>query len=621
MATAVSLNATSNIINGQGLSASPGLISEISTFQNHTTVTLIANVFINANLAGNASSNVVAALYDVGSGVTKARWLLDYYPIGATPVCSGTVPTYGNTANTSSFSGAILTQAQLPFSAGMSGFANVFQRAYGYSQQVLDTVSSITMLTGKTYNQSGVGYNGPVDLVTGGLNTHGPLLANVVANWGTMYDINNIAHISDPYVFGQNLLNQGLGYVNALSDQLTAVGLDITNLPDVPAVITTTTLEERTTTVSSFVGEIEFPTVVEVTTTTPVTGNSPTVVTNIYKTITGSNLQAVVNATSITTDPGNTAQLITLADYLDFSKVVNPAIRAELQSTLGITTFENFSQYLGRKIGQGRFRSWTELAKFLRSLEVPALTNLSSGGNVNALYSSTITTLTNQFGTGTGALGNPVMIDYLGACAGDPYRNIFANLNSSYSTISSAVETAMINLDRAVIDYGTAYAAFDSDFYSNVPLGLTEPDISMITSNVAAVNSALNSISNSSAYFYSNVGYHSAIGRMATEVGNLQKAGIFSFGAGTTLGLLSFGENIGQVASNKTETETYQFFANVITNDAAGDSIRAVIAETINTRILNGVGIQTYNNPDPRSKIYQSQAQDIPLTTYLSRNK
>lgn len=621
MATAVSLNATSSIINGQGLGVSPSLLAEISTFQSHTTVTLIGNVFVNANIAGNAYSNVVSALYNIGSGVSKARWLLDYYPVGVTPICSGTIPTYGNTANTSSFSGAILTQAQLPFSNGMSGFANVFQRAYGYSQQVLDTVSSITMLTGKTYNQSGVGYNGPVDLITGGISTHGPLLANVIADWGTMYDINNITQISNPYVFGQNLLNQGLGYVNALSDQLTAVGLDITNLPDVPAVKTTTTLEEQVTTISSFVGEIEFPTMVEITTTTPVTGNSPTVVTNIYKTVTGSNLQAIINATAITTAPGNTAQLLTLADYLDFSKVVTPALRSQLQTILGITTFENFSQYLGRKIGQGRFKSWRELAGFLRSFEMPALTNLSTGGNVAALYPASITTLTNQFGTGSGALGNPVMIDYLGAVAGDPYSNIFANLNSSYSTISSTVETAMTNLDRAVIDYGTAYAAFDADFYSNVPVGLTEPDISVITSNVTAVNSALNSISNSSAYFYSNVGYHTAISRMSTEVSNLQKASIYSFGAGSPLSLLSFGESIGQVASNKTETETYQFFANVITNNLAGDTIRAVIAETINTRLLNGVGIQTYNDPDPRSKIYQSQTQDIPLTTYLSRNK
>jgi citrate synthase len=67
--------------------------------------------------------------------------------------------------------------------------------------------------------------------------------------------------------------------------------------------------------------------------------------------------------------------------------------------------------------------------------------------------------------------------------------------------------------------------------------------------------------------------------------------------------------------------EGYQFFANITTNDAAGDAIRAVVAETLNTRALNGVGVNIYNNPDPRLKIYQSQAQNVSLTTYLSQNK
>jgi hypothetical protein len=115
------------------------------------------------------------------------------------------------------------------------------------------------MLRNTTYAQTGVGFTGPTDLVTNGIGTTAVLLANVVSNWGTMYDINNITQIGDPYVFGQNILNQNLGYLNALADQLTGVGLDITNLPDVPAVKTTVVQEEVMTTVSSFVGEIEFP--------------------------------------------------------------------------------------------------------------------------------------------------------------------------------------------------------------------------------------------------------------------------------------------------------------------------------------------------------------------------
>jgi hypothetical protein len=117
-----------------------------------------------------------------------------------------------------------------------------------------------------------------------------------------------------------------------------------------------------------------------------------------------------------------------------------------------------------------------------------------------------------------------------------------------------------------------------------------------------------------------NAGWYTMLDRIAVEVGNLNRAGVV-FTSGTTLGLLGFAENIGQTASDKTQVEGYQFFANITTRDAAGDAIRAVVAETLNTRALNGVGVNIYNNPDPRLKIYQSQAQNLSLTTYLSQNK
>jgi hypothetical protein len=522
-------------------------------------------------------------------------------------------------------SGIVKKQAQLPFASGYTGFANVYQRSQGYAQQVFDTVSSISMLRNTTYAQTGVGFTGPTDLITNGIGTTAVLLANVVSNWGTMYDINNITQIGDPYVFGQNILNQNLGYLNALADQLTGVGLDITNLPDVPAVKTTVVQEEVMTTISSFVGEIEFPTLKETVITEAVTGNSPTVVINIYKTITGGNLAAAVTATGITTSTGNASQLLTLADYLDLNKVVPANLYAALNA-LGIYSFTEFGQYLGKKLGQARFRSWAEMSRFLLTLETPTLSYLTANATTNILYSSTVTTLTNAFGTGSGALGNPVMIDYLGACAGDPYTNRFYYINSNYNTLvtQAGITTALTNLDQAIIDYGTAYAAFEADFYSNVPIGLTEPSFATITSNVAAVNSALSSLPTTGtlaeAVAICNTGWYTMLDRIAVEVGNLNRAGVV-FTSGTTLGLLGFAENIGQTASDKTQVEGYQFFANITTNDAAGDAIRAVVAETLNTRALNGVGVNIYNNPDPRLKIYQSQAQNVSLTTYLSQNK
>jgi len=662
VATAVSLNAVSSIIGEQGLSQSPALTSTISTYRSKPAMASFANAYVNSGIVPSITGNIVEQLNTVGATITSGQFLLDLYPGNISPASSAGITAWtanlvlpvgslfssnskvytvtgnifsssfdGNVLQNSTIAGfttLLLKQAALPFSSGLSGFANVFQNAYGYAQQVFDTVSSVNMLTGKTYAQSGVGYTGPADLVSGGISTHGSLLANVVADFGTMYDINNITKMHDPYVFGQNLLNQGLGYVNGLSDQLTNVGLDITNLPKVPAVNTTTTQVDKVITVSTFVGEVELPATEEITTSTPVTGNSPTVVVNIYKTVTGSNLQAIVNATAITT----TGTISNLADYLDITKVVSSSNLTQL-GTLGITTFEQFSQYLGTKVGQGRFKSWADMSSFLRSLETPSLSNLPTGAGSQALYSATITTLNSTYGTGSGALGNPVMIDYLGATAGDPYTVRFANIIANYDSLSSSVATAAQNLDKAVIDYSNQYQVYlnsavpdsavppappNNDAVPSDPSLL--PPWAWITSNVAALNSALSSVPSNSLVSYLNWEWYDMLDRLSKEVSNLSRAHV-TFGAGTPLQLLGFAENIGQYASKKTELETYQFFANVIATGFYGDTIRATIAETINTRVLNNVGITTYNDPDPRSKTYQSQTQNIPLSTYISRNK
>ena len=655
MATAIALNATSSIINSQGLGVSPALLSNISTYQSNSALAAFANCYVNAGIAPSVTANILNELNTIGSTITSGHFLLDLYPGNITPVSSaGITPftsnlilpvgslisannkiytttgnVYGNSftgnilqnCTLTGFTGVLKKQAELPFASGYTGFANVYQRTQGYSQQVFDTVSSISLLKNKTYSQTGIGFTGPGDLISNGIGADADLIASVVDNWGTMYDINNITSIGNPYVFGQNLLNQGLGYVNNLSDQLTNVGLDITNLPDVPAVRVTVTQEEVMTTVSSFVGEIEFPTLTETTITEAVTGSSPAVVLNIYGTVTGSNLASVVTATGITTSINNSEQLLTLADYLDFKKVVPTNLYSNLNN-LGIYTFDDFGEYLGKKLGQSTFRSWSELSVFLRSLETPELSNLPTGPNVNILYTDTITTLTNQFGTGSGTLGNPVIVDYLGACAGDPYTNKLHTINSSYNSLStvSGISLALSNLDRAIIDYSIAYSAYENDISSNVPIGLTEPSISTITTNVAAVNSALTSLPGTREVEICNSNWYEMLNRIAIEINNLNLAGVV-FTSGTSLGLLSFAENIGQTASDKTQVEGYQFFANIITNDAAGDSIRAVVAEVINTRSLNSVGVSIYNNPDPRLKIQQSQSQNIPLTTYISQNK
>ena len=629
MASAIQLTAQNTIINGQGLAPNAAIISEIATFRTHTPVTLIANIFTNAG----GSTDILTSLANLGLGVTKGQWLIDLYPSNITPVGSGGVTYYGTYVNpilgnphvvdgntvydvvgysnipivsTASMSSTILTQANLPFINGMAEFANVYQTASGYSSSVFDTVASVYLLQGKTYAQSGIGYTGPRDLATGGIGNTGPMISNVISTWGTMYDINNISTVSDPYVFGQNLINQGLGVYGNLAAQLTAAGLNVNNLTQVPQNSTITSQQPTTFTATTAVGQVELPTLANVTTKTTVPGNSKDVITSIFKTITGTALQAIQTATNVTIA---NASITSLNDYLNFNTIVPAPTLTQLNS-VGVTDFPSFTALLQKELGQGYFSDWTSIAQLFSSLEIPTVNYTTANANSLVLSTSIANSLLSSLGTGSGPFNTPVLNDFLGAVVGNPYNANIATLNTNYNTVlTAAVSTAISRLDQAIIYYNNEVAA-----------NVGTPDITMINSNVAAVNSALNSIPTSSALTDSQTAYYTMLNHLTTEVNNLHKAGVV-FDAGYPPALQFFGKSIGQTASDKTNAQTYQFFANLITPDVYGDTIRLAIAEAINTQELATAGITLTNDPNPAGIISKAQQQNIPLSTYISQNK
>ncbi|CAB4129185.1 hypothetical protein UFOVP112_283 [uncultured Caudovirales phage] len=644
MATAASLNATATIVNGYGLSANPALSQEITTFRSHQAIKLVSNIFNNAvyQSDSNIANVVCSAVNSLGNTAQYAQFLIDFYPPSASRVVSspGSIVTYGNVvtytlsnagtpldptddylvphyspeSTTASFSSSIQTQSQLPFAYGMAGFANVFSIIQGHMSSVLDTVGSISMLTGKTYGQSGLAYKGVTDLVTGGIGTEAPLLGNTVAGWGTMYNITNINLISDPYVFGQNLLDHNLGSYGNLADQLTATGLDINDITQIPASTTSITQEASTVITTSSVGAVELPTVANVVVTNTVTGNSPNVITAIYKTITGANLQAIVSATQFITSSTNT-QLKTLADYLDFTKVVDPALLPALNK-LGIYNFIDFSKYLNSRVGQATFKTWKELADFLLTIHVPKFSSTTTTADTAVISPSTISTLSALTGSGTGPFNNPVILDYLGATDGTGYVQAFQTLNTNFDSLATTVYPKLVSLDKSVTDFNRDYALWVA-----ANTGGPAPDTSTITSNVVAVNNALNALSSLSTLQVCQTAYISMLTKLSTEVTNLSSSGA-TFGSADSSRLLGFGQQIGSLgATDRTASGIDKFIANLITNDANGDTIRAVIAETDNLAILAKVGVSTNNDPNPRLVISKAQDQNVPLSTYISQNK
>ena len=613
MASAIQLTATATILGGQGLATNSTVVSQLSTYQSHTPITLIATAF-NTAKSGNANVKLLPILGSIGSNVAGNQWLIDFYPGNITPKSSSTVYYYGNVTypNTASASHNISTQASLPFANGMSGFANVYSTVSAYASTVFDTVASVNMLQGKTYAQSGIGFTGPQDLSTNGISSAAPIIANVVGGWGTMYDINNINSMGNVYVFGQNLLNQKLGQYGNLTGQLSAAGLNTSNLVKIPQTSTTTTQSVTTTTANTTLGPITKPTVATVTSTKIVTGSSPAVVTAIYQSVTRANLQSIVTATGVTVA---NASITTLADYLNFNKVVDATTLAQL-SAVSVTDFDTFGSYLHSKVGQGTFKSWTDLVTTLNSMSTSVLSHTSTTSSTPVLSSATTTALNNMTGTGSGPLNNPIPVDYLGACSGDLYVSLLSTINTNYTVLLPAnLTTYLTSLNTAVANYSIAY-----DLYLTDPGNITLPTTAAVVSNVNLINNSLNSLPNNSTSTASKTAYYTMLNHLTTEVGNLQKAGAV-FDAGTTQGLNSFAQRIGTTASDQVQYNTYQFFANLITADANGDTIRAAIAEIVNTNTLAGKGIQINNDPQPALAIAQAQAQNIPLSTYLSQNK
>jgi hypothetical protein len=615
MASAIQLVSQHSIASGNGLAVSANLLAAINSFQRQAPVKTLQTVFFTAKAAdANISPILLTALNNLGSGVTNgSQWLLDLYPGNITAVCSSSIQYYGN-GHTPSMSSTIRSQAEIPWAHGMSGFANVYQTTSSYASQIFDTVSSVNLLQGKTYALSGLGYTGPLDLATGGIGNNADLLNSIVSSWGTMYDIKNIGTFSDPYVFGQNLLNQNLGSYGNLSIQLQSAGLNIYNLSQVPqGGNTTTSVKSTVVTTSTPIGPISLPTIGNVTTTTTVNGKSVDVVNSIYGSITGADLQQIITATGISTFLSNT--ISTLADYLNFNKVISPKNVNRL-ATLGITDLKGLSDYLQAKVGQGSFTSWQALGNFLSTLEVPSLNYTSANSSTVALPDSIATNYLTTLGSGSGPFNNSVVADYLGATAGIPYTSLLGLLSDNSLSFDSVVGlTPAINvLESAVNSYIGAYVP------GNDESGPVIPDISPVNAAVTTINATLNSITPSPLFANCQTYYYDILNHMTSEVSNMSKAGVV-FNSGYTQVLQNFAQRVGSDAADKTQYQKYQFFSNLITNDSYGDTIRSAIAETINTQLLSSMGISINNNPSPAILLAKATAQNAPISTYITQNK
>ena len=661
MASALALNAATDIINGKGLAPNPQVLTAIASFQALPNIKAVKNLFdtaaaINYNNTTTIQS-VFGELEKLGSGVANGQFLIDFYPnsdITTKPSCSGAVTYYGYMPNpilsttttsindastnvitgwanvaipsTASFSSTIATQAQIPFANGMSTFANIVMTAAASAAQNFDTNASITVLQNKTYATSGIGYTGPIDLATGGLGSNGILLASIVKNWGTvgtLYDITNMNLISDPYVFGQNLLNQGFGNVQAgsmtLAERLTAIGLNIADITQIPSSSTVTNVQASTVQVAyPTIGQVDLPAQKSVDATPLFEANNPNALLAIYADVKANDLNYIT--TAVGANPIVTVN--TLDQFLDLTKIVDTITLGKLNA-FGIKDLNDLGNYLHSIIGQGTFQKWTDVVTLLSLVQVPQLVSQTNTPNTPLLLPSASSTLVNTHFEGTGPFNNPILVDYIGSMAGMPtYITDLTTLVTNSNLINEPITAAINAVTTAVSNYVSMSAAYQASgttdeflIYTNP---LTSPDVGSITAAVNNVNNLLNNINTTTpAYIAAYASYMSIIGTLYKENLNLRLAGC-SFGPGNANTLRNFALTIITKATDATQFYSQSVFANIIVPDHNGDNIRSAIAEYNNTQIYAAAGVSFNNDPQPMTLAYTAQQNGTTATKWTN---
>ena len=125
----------------------------------------------------------------------------------------------------------------------------------------------------------------------------------------------------------------------------------------------------------------------------------------------------------------------------------------------------------------------------------------------------------------------------------------------------------------------------------------------------------------SKAHLAAQDAWYKSLNTLTLEVSLLASANYRTFAPGTAAILKGFATGITSSATDKDQIKTYDVIMGVITNDAAGDVIRAAISESINRSKLQSVGIVSSSDPQPSMAIIQAKNQNIPISTYLKQNK
>lgn len=400
--------AVAGLVNGQGITSSQDMGSQFGTNNSKPLVVAIDNLY------ASGAANNVAGLSTILNKIPK--WVSGRNGIEKISAQA--------TAQASSIMGSGVS--------GVKNFALTVNQTGGYGSASLDWASSIEQYKGKSFTDFGLqnksyqdiasgGTSGALSAlkgVTGGLQNAMKDFGSSLAKLGTAFSFADMTQTFAPGSFIKNLRRQGLGNVGELNYKLASLGI-----------VSDEDLDKA----------------------------DPAVLRKTMDTVTSTDVQKVVDQTGMQLPPG--AKLTSLSDLLNAKKILPPNLQA-MAPTGSLTDVNSVLGNMG-----GKFKSGTDIAKFVGKSEVPEFSQLSA--LASPLPSSFISDLSPFIGKvplpavdgvietmGTGPLGNPTVKDMMGSAAGVGFTDNFKKINAAHdSVMNSAVGQ---NLHSALVNVYTA---------------------------------------------------------------------------------------------------------------------------------------------------------------------
>jgi len=429
--TPVSLIAASGLFTGKGLGINKTLVMAIDKFSNQ-------------GISGAIRGRISTASDSAKQALEFApSFFTGFFPNGII------VP---NSVNKYDLSGEIKKSAESLISNGIPKFAAIFNQASSFTIGAFTAHGELSQAKVKNFDDFGFQFNNFQDMITGGVTSQFEpdlleTLSQELQNLGSLFNINDLATISDPRSLCKNLIKQGLGEIGNLEEKLTNAGFDLSNLEDAD--------------------------------------------TNVVRSILSTIGERDVEEIQIMTGFKSFKPLCCLEEALEISYLFSPKIAFKIGS------LKNLSDKLVN-IG-GKFNDSTQLAKFYGSIEVGNFENLNKlkTPSPDQLLLDLDEKIKETYGSGSGPFNNPRITDVLGSAAGIGYADDLLD--------SVEIQKQLLSTDSDVIDfyrYLLTPNSFDANVLSSLIANInSKPLLQNIINkfNLKIINSAtklINEISN-----------------------------------------------------------------------------------------------------------------------------